>query len=452
MFDFFWNLGSFVLALGILVTVHEYGHFWVARKAGVKVLRFSIGFGKPLLKWRDKYDTEYVIAAIPLGGYVKMLDERVDDVPANQRHLSFNAKSVQARIAIVAAGPVANFIFAIFALAVMYMVGVQSVKPVVGSVIEGSRAAQAGLMPSQHITKIGDDDITTWQDATFALMSSLGEQSVAVTVRDEQFQTRVKTLDLAGWKLDQQDVPPLRSLGIVPFRPQATLTIAAITANSAAEQAGLHVNDMILTVNDEKISDWQQLVHLITQSANKSLQFSVKRQDTIKIISVTPQGRVNAQGIEQGFLGVAPIVEKWPQGYIETRHYGPLDSIVRGSKETWRLITLSFDMIGNLISGQISVKNLSGPVGIAVGAGTSVSYGFVAFLSFLALISVNLGVFNLLPLPVLDGGHLMYYIIELFRKKPVSEKTQEFGFKVGALLLIFLTCFALFNDVSRLSF
>ncbi|MBB1443275.1 sigma E protease regulator RseP [Pseudoalteromonas sp. SG43-3] len=450
MFDFFWNLGSFILALGILVAIHEYGHFWVARKMGVKVLRFSIGFGKPLLKWHDKYNTEYVIAAIPLGGYVKMLDERVDDVPANQRHLSFNAKSVQARIAIVAAGPMANFLFAIFALAVMYMVGVQSVKPVVGSITEGSRAEQAGIMPSQHIIKIGDDDITTWQDATFALMSNLGEESVEVIVRDKNLQPRVKTLNLEGWKLDQQDVPPLSSLGIVPFRPQATLTIAAVTKDSAAEHANLQVNDTILAVNGETISNWQQLVNLITQSANKSLQFSVKRQDTIKAITVTPKGRIDNNGIEQGFLGVAPVVQQWPDGYVETRHYGPLDSILRGTKETWRLITLSFDMIGNLITGQVSVKNLSGPVGIAVGAGTSVSYGLVAFLSFLALISVNLGVFNLLPLPVLDGGHLMYYIIELFRKKPVSEKTQEFGFKVGALLLIFLTCFALFNDVSRL--
>jgi len=450
MFDFFWNLGSFILALGILVTVHEYGHFWVARKAGVKVLRFSIGFGKPLLKWHDKYNTEYVIAAIPLGGYVKMLDERVDEVPANQRHLSFNAKSVQARIAIVAAGPMANFLFAIFALAVMYMVGVQTIKPVVGSVVEGSRAEQAGIMPTQQIIKIGDDDISNWQDATFSLMSHLGDKSVAVTLRNENYQQTVQTLNLDGWKLDQQDVPPLSSLGIVPFRPQATLVIAAITKNSAAEQANLQVNDVILAVNGETMSSWQQLVNLITQSANKSLQFSVKRQDSIKTITVTPKSRVVSNGIEQGFLGVAPVVEQWPDDFVETRHYGPLDSIVLGTKETWRLITLSFDMIGNLITGQMSVKNLSGPVGIAVGAGTSVSYGLVAFLSFLALISVNLGVFNLLPLPVLDGGHLMYYIIELFRKKPVSEKTQEFGFKVGALLLIFLTCFALFNDVSRL--
>ncbi|MDN3431385.1 MULTISPECIES: sigma E protease regulator RseP [unclassified Pseudoalteromonas] len=450
MFDFFWNLGSFILALGILVTVHEYGHFWVARKAGVKVLRFSIGFGKPLLKWHDKYNTEYVIAAIPLGGYVKMLDERVDEVPANQRHLSFNAKSVQARIAIVAAGPMANFLFAIFALAVMYMVGVQTIKPVVGSVVEGSRAEQAGIMPTQQIIKIGDDDISNWQDATFSLMSHLGDKSVAVTLRNENYQQTVQTLNLDGWKLDQQDVPPLSSLGIVPFRPQATLVIAAITKNSAAEQANLQVDDVILAVNGETMTSWQQLVNLITQSANKSLQFSVKRQDSIKTITVTPKSRVVSNGIEQGFLGVAPVVEQWPDDFVETRHYGPLDSIVLGTKETWRLITLSFDMIGNLITGQVSVKNLSGPVGIAVGAGTSVSYGLVAFLSFLALISVNLGVFNLLPLPVLDGGHLMYYIIELFRKKLVSEKTQEFGFKVGALLLIFLTCFALFNDVSRL--
>ena len=450
MFDFFWNLGSFILALGILVTVHEYGHFWVARKAGVKVLRFSIGFGKPLLKWHDKYNTEYVIAAIPLGGYVKMLDERVDEVPANQRHLSFNAKSVQARIAIVAAGPMANFLFAIFSLAVMYMVGVQTIKPVVGNVVEGSRAEQAGILPTQQIIKIGDDDISNWQDATFSLMSHLGDKSVAVTLRNENYQQTTQTLNLDGWKLDQQDVPPLSSLGIVPFRPQATLTIAAITKDSAAEQANLQVNDVILAVNGETMSSWQQLVNLITQSANKSLQFSVKRQDSIKTIIVTPNNRVVSNGVEQGFLGVAPVVEQWPDDFVETRHYGPLDSIVLGTKETWRLISLSFDMIGNLITGQVSVKNLSGPVGIAVGAGTSVSYGLVAFLSFLALISVNLGVFNLLPLPVLDGGHLMYYIIELFRKKPVSEKTQEFGFKVGALLLIFLTCFALFNDVSRL--
>ena len=450
MFDFFWNLGSFILALGILVTVHEYGHFWVARKAGVKVLRFSIGFGKPLLKWHDKYNTEYVIAAIPLGGYVKMLDERVDEVPANQRHLSFNAKSVQARIAILAAGPMANFLFAIFSLAVMYMVGVQTIKPVVGNVVEGSRAEQAGILPTQQIIKIGDDDISNWQDATFSLMSHLGDKSVAVTLRNENYQQTTQTLNLDGWKLDQQDVPPLSSLGIVPFRPQATLTIAAITKDSAAEQANLQVNDVILAVNGETMSSWQQLVNLITQSANKSLQFSVKRQDSIKTILVTPKSRVVSNGVEQGFLGVAPVVEQWPDDFVETRHYGPLDSIVLGTKETWRLVTLSFDMIGNLITGQVSVKNLSGPVGIAVGAGTSVSYGLVAFLSFLALISVNLGVFNLLPLPVLDGGHLMYYIIELFRKKPVSEKTQEFGFKVGALLLIFLTCFALFNDVSRL--
>lgn len=450
MFDFFWNLGSFILALGILVTVHEYGHFWVARKAGVKVLRFSIGFGKPLLKWHDKYNTEYVIAAIPLGGYVKMLDERVDEVPANQRHLSFNAKSVQARIAIVAAGPMANFLFAIFALAAMYMVGVQTIKPVVGNVVEGSRAEQAGITSTQQIIKIGDDDITNWQDATFSLMSHLGDKSVAVTLRNENYQQTTQILNLDGWKLDQQDVPPLSSLGIVPFRPQATLTIAAITKDSAAEQANLQIDDIILAVNGETMSSWQQLVNLITQSANKSLQFSVKRQDSIKTILVTPKSRVVSNGVEQGFLGVAPVVEQWPDDFVETRHYGPLDSIVLGTKETWRLITLSFDMIGNLITGQVSVKNLSGPVGIAVGAGTSVSYGLVAFLSFLALISVNLGVFNLLPLPVLDGGHLMYYIIELFRKKPVSEKTQEFGFKVGALLLIFLTCFALFNDVSRL--
>jgi regulator of sigma E protease len=223
-----------------------------------------------------------------------------------------------------------------------------------------------------------------------------------------------------------------------------------IAEDSAAQLAGLQVNDTLQALDGERINNWQQFVKVIQNSPNKPLLLSIERDNQQLDVTITPQGRANANGVTQGFLGVIPLMEKWPDGYIETRHYGPLDSMVLGAEKTFELIRLSFDMIGNLLTGQISVKNLSGPVGIAVGAGNSVSYGIVAFLSFLALISVNLGVFNLLPLPVLDGGHLMYYLIELIRKKPVSEKTQELGFKVGALLLIALTCFALLNDVSRL--
>ncbi|CAH9052424.1 Regulator of sigma-E protease RseP [Pseudoalteromonas holothuriae] len=450
MFDFFWNLASFIVALSILVTVHEYGHFWVARRAKVEVLRFSIGFGKPLCRWYDKQGTEYVIAMIPLGGYVKMLDERVDDVPIEKRHLAFNNKPVLSRIAVVAAGPLANFLFAILVLAVMYMIGVQSAKPVVGEVQVNSRAAMANVQSGDHILMMSDKEVETWQDVTFSLMSHLGEEYIEVKVQDAQQQIAIRKININGWKLDKQDEAPLHAIGITPFRPALTLTLGHIADNSAAQQAGLKVNDTLLAVNNQPLSDWQQFVQIIQSSANQNLTLSIERNTINQSLEITPHERRADDGTLQGFLGVVPLLEKWPDGYIETRHYGPWDSMVLGAEKTFDLIRLSFDMIGNLLSGQVSVKNLSGPVGIAVGAGNSVSYGIVAFLSFLALISVNLGVFNLLPLPVLDGGHLMYYIIELIRKKPVSEKTQELGFKVGAMVLIALTCFALLNDVSRL--
>ncbi len=464
MLDFIFNLASFALALGILVTVHEYGHFWVARKAGVKVLRFSIGFGKPLLRWHDKQGTEFVIAAIPLGGYVKMLDERVEAVPEAEKHLAFNRKPVTARIAVVAAGPIANFLFAIVVLAVMYLVGVQSVKPVIGQVAEQSIAAKSGLQPGEQITAINGEEIHSWRDVTLSLMDNLGEQNVTFAVKPVQSQTlegtqsalmnsgsaRTVTVNLSDWTLDDSGQSPINSIGITPFSPEPTLTLALVQADSAAANAGLEVNDTIVALNGEPVSSWQALVAEVQNSANQALTLTISRDGEERLVTVTPKNRPTPDGFSQGYLGVSPSVPAWPEGFVVTQQYGPLDAVGLGVEKTWQLITLSFEMIGNLLTGQVSVKNLSGPVGIAVGAGTSVSYGLVAFLSFLALISVNLGVFNLLPLPILDGGHLMYYLIELIRKKPVSEKTQEIGFRIGALILLLLTSFALLNDFTRL--
>lgn len=449
MFEFIWNLASFILALGILVTVHEYGHFWVARKNGVFVERFSIGFGKVLFRRYDKLGTEYVIAAIPLGGYVKMLDERVDTVPEDKKHLSFNGKSIYAKIAIVAAGPMANFLFAIAALAIMYMVGVKSIVPVIGDVQNNSRAQAAGLSAEQTITKIGDETIHDWREATFALMQNMGEAQVSVEVSGING-TQIKSLNLTGWTLEADAISPLHSVGIVPFRPQVQLTLAQVTDNSAAEKSGLIVGDTIHLVDGTKIETWEQLVTIIQNSADKSLLFTIMRNEQAMNLTVIPHNKPTKDGFSQGYLGVLPVVEAWPEGYISSRQFGPIDAIGQGFAKTWQMIALSFEMIGNLLTGQVSVQNLSGPIGIAVGAGSSVSYGLVAFLSFLALISVNLGVFNLLPLPILDGGHLMYYLIELITKKPVSEKTQELGFRIGALILLLLTGLALFNDFMRL--
>ncbi|WP_462158048.1 sigma E protease regulator RseP [Pseudoalteromonas sp. GB56] len=450
MFEFLWHLGSFILALGILVTIHEYGHFWVARKAGVKVLRFSIGFGKPLVRWYDKHGTEYVLAMIPLGGYVKMLDERVDDVAEHERHLSFNSKSVYARIAIVSAGPIANFLFAIFALTLMYVIGVQSVKPIIGEVVSQSRAEQAGIRSGEQFISFGSQQTQDWQEVTLALMQHLGDDAVSVKVETPSGSQSIKSLNLNGWTLDKRDESPLTSFGVVPFRPDATLAIAMVAPDSPAQQAGLKEGDVLVSVNGELIKSWPALVQMIERSADSTLNLYVMRGASGFDVQVTPANKPTQDGFSRGYLGVVPVVEPWPEDSIITRSYNPIDAIGLGVTKTWQMVSLSFEMIANLITGQVSIKNISGPVGIAVGAGTSVSYGFVAFLSFLALISVSLGVFNLLPLPVLDGGHLMYYIIELIRKKPVSEKTQEIGFRIGATLLLALTAFALLNDISRL--
>ncbi len=450
MLDFVWNLLSFVLVLGVIVTVHEYGHFWVARKVGVKVLRFSIGFGKPLVRWHDKLGTEYVIAAIPLGGYVKMLDERVETVPQEQRHLAFNNKSVYARIAVVAAGPIANFLFAIIAAMAIYLIGVKSVLPVIGDVEENSLAARANIQAEQTIVRIGDNETYSWRDVLLSLMQEIGNDEVVIEVRDPELGNKYHRLDLSQWRIDDDSESPLKTLGIVPYRPELTLQLAVVGEQTPAQMGGLQVKDIIHLVDGEPVATWQAFVNIVKQSPNKEILLTISRGEEKLNVPVVPTSKVDQQGLSHGFLGVVPYANPWPDEYIVTQQYGVFDAFFLGVDKTWQLISVSFNTVVNLITGQVSVKNLSGPVGVAIGAGNSTSIGFVAILEFLAFVSVSIGFFNLLPLPILDGGHLMYYIIELIRKKPVSEKTQELGFRIGALILVLLTGLALFNDFTRL--
>ena len=449
MIDFLWSLGSFIVALGVLVAVHEWGHFWVARRCGVKVERFSIGFGKALWRRYDKLGTEYVIAAIPLGGYVKMLDERVDQVKEEELSQAFNRQHVLKRIAIIAAGPLTNFIFAIVALFLMYLIGLDTVKPVIGDIQPNTIAASAGLEKGGQVSRIGDRPTVDWEAVNLELISHIGAQTIRLEVTQESGLSKTYLLDTRDWDFDPEKMSALSSLGIIPFRPAATTQLAYVGKDSAAQRAGLVVDDKIVTLDGTPVQKWEQIVGYVEQRPGQEVQLEVQRNNQFVSLTATIGSR-EVDGQQKGYLGVASKAEPWPDSYLFTHQYDPISAIVKATDKTWRLMTLSVEMIGKLITGDVSVKNLSGPISIAQGAGTSAGYGLVYFLSFLALISVNLGIINLLPLPVLDGGHLLYYFIELLTGRPVPESVQEVGFRIGGALLLLLMTIAIFNDVTRL--
>ncbi|MGL6263471.1 sigma E protease regulator RseP [Aeromonas jandaei] len=445
-----WNIGAFVVALGLLVAVHEFGHFWVARRCGVKVERFSIGFGKAIWRRLGKDGTEYVLALIPLGGYVKMLDGRVDELKPGDEQYAFNHKSVWARMAIVAAGPMANFVFALFALWLMFMIGVPAVKPVIGEVRPASIVAEAGILPGMEIIGVGDEQTGDWESVTYALLSHLGDQSVTLKVKAPQTSYATdKNLSLDNWKFDPDRESPIGSLGIVPLGGKVLPVVSAVVAKSASEKAGLQVGDRIKRVGEQEITEWAQFVELVQHAPGAPLQVVVERNNRDLDVTLTPDTR-KVQGKLVGFVGLSPQLVPLPDEYRILLQYGPLQALWQGAQKTWSLITLTFDMIGKLVAGIVSLDNLSGPISIAKGAGSSADYGLVYFLSFLALISVNLGIINLFPLPVLDGGHLVYFLIEAVTGKPVSERIQEVGFRIGAAILMLLMGIALFNDFARL--
>ncbi|WP_111980116.1 sigma E protease regulator RseP [Algibacillus agarilyticus] len=448
--DFIWNLLFFVILIGILVTVHEYGHFIVARKCGVQVIRFAIGFGKPLVKWFDKQGTEYVIAAIPLGGYVKMLDTRLGEVDESCRSRAFNLKPVQQRIAIVAAGPIFNFLFTIVAFWLISIIGFQAIKPVIGETEPDSIAYHAELPKHAELIKINEQTLINWQDAQLALSSLIGDSNASVTYRTElNGAERHSQLDLSQWQPEPEKESLITSIGIKPYRPEITLNVAIIQPNSPASHVLLE-NDKITAINDTELQNWLQFTQLIRSLPGADVTVKVVRNgESIELF--TQLGvRTEPNGEKIGFIGIVPRVEPWPKEYVQFIQYDILSAIPVALEKTWHTISLSFAMVGKLITGDVSLNSLSGPVSIAKGAGTTASYGVVNFLNFMAFISVSLGIINLLPLPVLDGGHLLYFLIELVRGKPVPEHIQEIGFKIGLVFIISLMSIAFFNDLARL--
>ncbi|MGA4522322.1 sigma E protease regulator RseP [Citrobacter portucalensis] len=450
MLSILWNLAAFIIALGVLITVHEFGHFWVARRCGVRVERFSIGFGKALWRRTDKSGTEYVIAMIPLGGYVKMLDERAEPVAPELRHYAFNNKTVGQRAAIIAAGPIANFLFAIFAYWLVFIIGVPGVRPVVGEITPNSIAAQAQIQPGTELKAVDGIETTDWDAVRLQLVSKIGDEHTTLSVA--QFgsnQRQDKTLDLRHWAFEPDKEDPVSSLGMRPRGPQIEPVLSEVQVNSAASKAGLQAGDRIVKVNGQSLTQWMTFVTLVRDNPDTPLALDIERQGSSLSLTLTPDSK-QVNGKAEGFAGVVPKVIPLPDEYKTVRQYGPFSAILEASDKTWQLMKLTVSMLGKLITGDVKLNNLSGPISIAQGAGMSAEFGIIYYLMFLALISVNLGIINLFPLPVLDGGHLLFLAIEKLKGGPVSERVQDFSYRIGSILLVLLMGLALFNDFSRL--
>lgn len=446
-----WNFAAFVIALGILVAVHEFGHFWVARRCGVKVERFSIGFGKALWKKVGADGTEYTICLVPLGGYVKMLDSRVDEVAEADLPVTFDHKSLWQRTAIVAAGPIFNFLFAIFAYWLVFMIGTPALKPVVGDVVPHSIAAEAGLQSDMELKAISGVQTADWESVNMALISHIGDATMTMTVAPVNGLgvERILNVDLSQWNFDPEHESAMGTLGFKPFTPAISLAVNHIVEHGAADKAGIRSGDILLQANGERLVTWQQFVETIQSHPNEEIVLSIKRSGETLSLSLVPDSKiVNEKTL--GFAGISPQVAEWPESYRFELQYGIVDSIGKAVEKTGQMIQLTASMLEKLIVGDVGLNNLSGPISIAKGAGTTADYGLVYFLGFLALISVNLGIINLVPLPMLDGGHLLFFAIEAVLGRPVPERVQEIGYKIGGAIIFSLMAVAIFNDFTRL--
>ncbi len=442
-------LGTLV-ALGVLVTFHEFGHFWVARRCGVKVLRFSVGFGTPLVRWHDRQGTEFVIAAIPLGGYVKMLDEREAEVPAALLEQSFNRKPVGQRIAIVAAGPIANFLLALLFFWILAMLGTQQVRPVVGSVAPDSIAAQGGLQAGQEILSIDGKAVSGWGGVNLQLVRRLGESGeLNLVVRGEgsSAETPVQ-LHLDQWLKGADEPDPIGSLGIRPWRPAMPPVLDEVP-EGPAQAAGLRPGDRIRALDGQVLDDWQQLVDFVRSRPGQRITVRYERDGQVAEMPVTLGARGEGEA-RSGFLGAGVKAGEWPKEMLREVSFGPLDAIGEAAGRTWSMSLLTLDSLKKMLLGELSVKNLSGPITIAKVAGASAQSGVGDFLNFLAYLSISLGVLNLLPIPVLDGGHLLFYLIEWARGRPLSERVQAWGVQIGISLVVGVMLLALVNDLGRL--
>jgi regulator of sigma E protease len=446
------TLLAFVVAIAVLVVFHELGHYVVARLCDVKVLRFSIGFGRVLYsKHFGNGETEWVISAIPLGGYVKMLDEHEGEVAESELPRAFNRKPVFQRMAIVVAGPISNLLLAIAIYFILFLHGVPGIKPVLGEIVPNSPAAAAGLQSKQTIISIDGQSTPSWQEIRWVLLDLVLQKKAAkLELRTQDGETQYRVIGMDSMVPADLDGDFLQKLGMQPYQPPIYPVIGELVESGAAQRVGLKVNDRVLRVNGQDIALWKEWVAVIRSHPGNALDIEIERAGSVLKLSVTPDV-FDEGGKKVGRIGAAAYIDKAAFDAMLTKvKYPPLEALPEALRKTWETAVVSLKMMGKMVAGEVSLKNLSGPITIADYAGQSAHMGLGAYIGFLALISISLGVLNLMPIPLLDGGHLLYYSVELVKGSPVSEGIWEAGQKVGIALLVTMMVFALYNDISRL--
>ena len=447
-----YTIGAFVVALGILIVVHEYGHYLAARICNVKVLRFSVGFGRPLLVWRRGPDrTEWTLAAIPFGGYVKMLDEREGPVEPGERARAFNRQGVWRRVLIVAAGPVFNLLFAIAVYSGLFLYGLPEARPIVAEPASGTFASAAGLHAGDTVRAIDGEPVETWQELRWrVIQAALQRETLKLEISNDREAIAQRKLDLSAFPAGEFEGDALDRIGLRLYRPPLEPVFGTIVPGSPAEHAGLKVGDRVLQAAGKPIRYWEELVQAIRARPGAPLQLALERNGERVALEVVPE-TANVGGVQIGRIGAAPRVpESHAERILIRVHYGPVSALSKACAKTWDIASFSLKILGRMLIGEVSWRHLSGPVTIADYAGQSAQMGWLSYVTFLALISISLAVLNLLPIPLLDGGHLLYYAVEIIRGSPVSERAMELGQRVGLALLLLMMAFAFYNDLNRL--
>lgn len=436
-----------LLTIFFVVGVHEFGHFIVARACGIKVLRFSIGFGKPLYRWYDKKGTEYVLAAIPLGGYVKMLDETEGKVSKEELHLAYNRQPIYKKLAVVAMGPIANLIFAFLLYWFLFMIGFVTSKPIIGEVAPHSIAAQAQLKPQEEIISIANKRTTSWSPVVIYLITHTNDK-LPVSINVQKLSSPEVTqhqLNLTQMHLDDLKPDPLTSIGITPYQP----TIPSVVGETKNPNSPLKKGDKVLSINGQHVKDWIDVIKKIYDNPDKTLEFKLERQGKIITIPVQINHKTTWLFAKHGYLGVAPDF-KWPDNLLNKIQYSPIQALSYAWDDLVNFTSLNFIILGKMLTGKISLQSLGGPITIVQIAGTSIKEGLVSFMSFLAFLSISIGIINIIPIPGLDGGHVLLQLIESIIRRPIPDKVLNIIYRLGFVFLLFLIFQALINDIMRL--